>query len=137
VSGSQDKKIKVWDASSGSLIRSLHGHTEPVWWVAFSPDNRQFYSGSLDGAGKLWPSSEFIPYEEIVEKLEGFVKYILPEDLDVNGELVPKNQVAFAEAKLRAAEQGRISVYRYKGMGYIEYFRNELARAREAAAARK
>ena len=38
VSGSADKTIKVWDASSGEELRTLKGHTESVFSASFSPD---------------------------------------------------------------------------------------------------
>jgi len=57
VSGSDDKTIKLWDASTGSLIRTFSGHTYFVTSVAFSPDGRQIVSGSNEGTIKLWDAS--------------------------------------------------------------------------------
>ena len=48
-SGSGDKTTKLWDVKSGSLIRTLTGHTDPVYSVAFSPDGNLLASGSSDG----------------------------------------------------------------------------------------
>jgi len=36
VSGSSDKSIKIWDAETGSLLKTLNGHTNWVESVAFS-----------------------------------------------------------------------------------------------------
>jgi WD40 repeat protein len=33
-SSSQDKTIKIWNADTGSLIRTLTGHTNNVWSLA-------------------------------------------------------------------------------------------------------
>jgi len=54
VSGSWDRTVKVWDAQSGALLRSLGGHTAPVSAVAASPDGRFIVSGSWDDTVKVW-----------------------------------------------------------------------------------
>ena len=57
VSGSEDGTLKLWDAASGALTRSLKGHDQAVWSVAFSPDGRIVVSGSQDGTLKLWDAA--------------------------------------------------------------------------------
>lgn len=52
--GGDDATVKVWDARSGRLQRSLQGHTAPVSSLAFSPDDRLLASGSFDRSVKLW-----------------------------------------------------------------------------------
>ncbi len=54
VSGGSDKTIKLWDAQTGSEIRTLQGHAAQVYSVAFSPDGKQIVSGSSDKTIKLW-----------------------------------------------------------------------------------
>jgi hypothetical protein len=46
--GGDDATVKVWDARTGRLERSLQGHTAAVSSPAFSPDDRPLASGSFD-----------------------------------------------------------------------------------------
>ena len=56
-SGSLDKTVKIWDASSGECLQTLEGHSAAVWSVAFSPDSARLASGSLDKTVKIWDAS--------------------------------------------------------------------------------
>lgn len=54
-SGSDDRTIKLWQISSGELIRTLVEHTGPVESLAFSPTGEQLLSGAeRDGDALLW-----------------------------------------------------------------------------------
>jgi predicted NACHT family NTPase len=46
--------IRVWDVSSGTELRTLEGHSDVVYSLAFSPDGKILASSSRDGAVKLW-----------------------------------------------------------------------------------
>ena len=48
VSGSYDKSVRVWDASTGAELQQLNGHTGWVNSVAFSHDGFRIVSGSDD-----------------------------------------------------------------------------------------
>ena len=52
ISGSDDRSIKIWDASSGQLQRTL-GAGAPVRQVAFV-DDFLLLSSSLDGSSRFW-----------------------------------------------------------------------------------
>ncbi|ORX95176.1 WD40-repeat-containing domain protein [Clohesyomyces aquaticus] len=56
-SGSSDKTVKIWDASSGACLSTLKGHSSIVYLVVFSPDSTRLASGSSDKTVKIWDAS--------------------------------------------------------------------------------
>ncbi|MCX6362197.1 MAG: hypothetical protein NT029_20570 [Armatimonadetes bacterium] len=52
--GRTDKTIALADPSTGSLIRTLSGHTGAVNSVAFSPDGGRLVSASADMTARIW-----------------------------------------------------------------------------------
>jgi WD40 repeat protein len=52
--GKDANAIRVWDASSGALLRELRGHSSYVNSLMFSPNGQVLISGSGDATTKLW-----------------------------------------------------------------------------------
>lgn len=49
-----DGAVDVWDATSGSVLRVLRGHTSPALAVAFSPDENTLVTGGTDMTIRAW-----------------------------------------------------------------------------------
>ena len=54
VSGGGDTTLRLWDVATGEPIRTLEGHTDSVYSVAFSPDGSTLVSGGGDTTLRLW-----------------------------------------------------------------------------------
>jgi WD40 repeat protein len=50
----RDESVRVWDASTGTELKVLNGHTEDVNSVAFSADGTRIVSGSSDKSVRVW-----------------------------------------------------------------------------------
>ena len=57
VSASDDKTLKMWNATNGSLLFTLNGHAGGVLSVDWSPDGTKLISGSRDYKMILWNAS--------------------------------------------------------------------------------
>ncbi len=46
--------ISIWDAATGTLVRTLAGHSQRVAALSFSPDGKYLATASYDSTLKLW-----------------------------------------------------------------------------------
>ncbi|MBI3318336.1 MAG: WD40 repeat domain-containing protein, partial [Candidatus Omnitrophica bacterium] len=58
-SGSADRTVRIWDVSSGELLRILQGHGEWVRSVTFSPKGDLLASADGGGTVSLWNTSDW------------------------------------------------------------------------------
>jgi len=52
-----DQTISVYQVTSWTRLRTLHGHRDEVWCLAVSPDGRWLASGSRDETIRIWPTT--------------------------------------------------------------------------------
>jgi len=57
LSGDNDDSVKLWDVSSGNVLRSLSRQNGPVFGVAFNQDGSQVASASYDKSVITWNST--------------------------------------------------------------------------------
>jgi WD40 repeat protein len=56
--GSTDYTAKVWNATSGEELRTLHGHTHQITQVSWAPNDNRLATASRDGTARIWQVSE-------------------------------------------------------------------------------
>jgi WD40 repeat protein len=53
LSSSLDRTIRVWDTTTGNVVRTLHGHTQGVTGLALTADQGRLASSGFDGTIRL------------------------------------------------------------------------------------
>jgi WD40 repeat protein len=84
VSGSQDQTVRVWDASTGTILHTLQGHTGYISSVEVSLDGTRIVSGSHDHTVRIWDASTGVP----IQTLEGHTDYVLSVAFSPDGTYV-------------------------------------------------
>ena len=83
-SGSADHTLRLWDASTRKLIRTLTGHTESVKSVSFSPDGKTIASGSADHTLRLWDAST----GKLIRTIKGHTDWVYSVSFSPDGKTI-------------------------------------------------
>ncbi|WP_448267950.1 WD40 domain-containing protein [Nostoc sp. DSM 114159] len=81
-SASADNTIKIWDVSSGQLLKSLTSHSSTVRSVAYSPNGQQLASASDDKTIKIWDVSS----GQLLKTLTGHSSTVISVAYSPNGQ---------------------------------------------------
>ena len=103
-SGSTDTTIKLWDARSGALLRTLEGHTSWVLSVVFAPDGNTLASGSDDNTIKLWDARS----GALLHMLKGHTRYVFSVAFAPDGNTLASNTIWSNTVKLWDARSGKL-----------------------------
>jgi len=71
ITASFDSKIRLWDLSADTLLKTLSGHTMPVVDVSVSPDDKVLASVSSDGTLRLWDAVNGNSKDSIILSQDG------------------------------------------------------------------
>jgi WD40 repeat protein len=90
-SGSEDRKIRLWNLTTGDCFQTLEGHSRRIWSVAYlpqaatlSPIKNLLVSSSDDHTIKLWDPSK----HECLQTLQGHLNWVNSVTISPQGNLI-------------------------------------------------
>ncbi|KAJ7212575.1 hypothetical protein GGX14DRAFT_564331 [Mycena pura] len=84
LSGSGDKTVRIWDATTSVELRRMEGHNQSVESVAFSPDSARVVSGSADKTVRIWDATT----GSELGRMEGHAGLVLSVAFSPDGTLI-------------------------------------------------
>ena len=80
----EDKTVRLWDAYTGQLLKTLKGHKDDIYSVAYSPDGKILATGSADKTVRLWNTVT----GKNIRKLKGHTKSVLSVEFSPDGTMI-------------------------------------------------
>ena len=80
LTGSGDGRARLWDITTGAVLRVFTGHTREVLCVAFSPDGTKVLTGSYDYTAKLWDAATGTELRTFAGHTEGILSVAFSPD---------------------------------------------------------
>ncbi len=113
VTGSWDGSAKIWNATTGKVVRKLEGgHTSFVNTAVFSPDGQFILTASDDGTAKLWN----VATGEVTKSLDGHKDRVRSATFSTDGRFIVTTS-SDETARLWDADSGKF-VREFKGHKY-------------------
>lgn len=63
LTGCADRKVRLWDSTTGKLVGPVLQHQGPVLSVAYSPDGKTILTGGSDNTARLWDTATGKPLD--------------------------------------------------------------------------
>ena len=89
LSGAWDNTMILWDLSNDSILYKFDNHSNMIWDVAFSPDERYVASASWDASINLWD----LESKELVYKFKHTQKFRLTQTEPFYQERIVPNMI--------------------------------------------
>ena len=78
-------EIKIWELEKSQLLRTLEGHSDCIYSVAFSPDGRLLATSSYDRLVKIWDFEQGLE----IRTIKGHIDAVYSLAFQQPGRLVP------------------------------------------------
>src|SRR5262249_1334332 len=100
-----DRNIKIWAAATGTLMRTLTGHTSLVNSTSWSPDGAQIASGANDRTVRVWQ----VDTGELLRTLTGHTSDVTSVAWSPDGgQLASGGNYGDAKIKIWQADNGEL-----------------------------